>query len=194
MKEDFEKIVEEGIATKNVNNFGRYSQELCKKYGISERTLYSRFTSVFGKSPKNAIAEKVFPSKETLTTLILNCESSEGVRLSLGLSNRYFVGLDLWLSGIGRPTGNARTERVMGTLRREEIDLQDQYDNESEGSSRIGTAILDYNLRRPNAGNGGFAPNSVHIQGRSVLTERRKEARQHTENLRRNHWDQVQPC
>ncbi len=103
-------------------------------------------------------------------------------------------GLDLWLSGIGRPTGNARTERVMGTLRREEIDLQDQYDNESEGSSRIGTAILDYNLRRPNAGNGGFAPNSVHIQGRSVLTERRKEARQHTENLRRNHWDQVQPC
>lgn len=93
MKEDFEKIVEEGIATKNVNNFGRYSQELCKKYGISERTLYSRFTSVFGKSPKNVIAEKVFPSKDELIALVLDCESSEEVRLSLGLSNRYFVGL-----------------------------------------------------------------------------------------------------
>jgi putative transposase len=103
-------------------------------------------------------------------------------------------GLDLWLSGIGRPTGNARTERVMGTLKREEINLQDQYGSESEGRSRIGTAIWDYNFRRPNAGNGGFAPNSVHVQGRRALTERRKTARQHTENRRRNHWGQDQPC
>ena len=103
-------------------------------------------------------------------------------------------GLDLWLSGIGRPTGNARTERVMGTLKREEIKLQEQYENESEARSRISTAIWDYNFRRPNAGNGGFAPNSVHIQGRRALTERRKEARQHTENRRRNHWEQIQPC
>lgn len=103
-------------------------------------------------------------------------------------------GLDLWLSGIGRPTGNARTERVMGTLKREEINLQDQYENEDEARKRIGAAILDYNFRRPNAGNGGFAPNSVHVLGRSILTERRKEARQHAENRRRSHWNQVKPC
>jgi len=103
-------------------------------------------------------------------------------------------GLDLWLSGIGRPTGNARTERVMGTLKREEINLQDQYGSEGEGRSRIGTAIWDYNFRRPNAGNGVHRRNSVHIQGRRVLTERRKAARQHSENRRRNHWDQEQPC
>ncbi|MGK5088833.1 DDE-type integrase/transposase/recombinase [Bdellovibrionota bacterium FG-2] len=103
-------------------------------------------------------------------------------------------GLDLWLSGVGRPTGNARTERVMGTLKREEIKLQDQYGSEDEGRSRIGTAISDYNIRRPNAGNGGFAPNSVHVLGRRILTEKRKEARHHTENRRRNHWDQDQPC
>ena len=29
-------------------------------------------------------------------------------------------GLDIWLSGVGRPTGNARAERVMNTLKREE--------------------------------------------------------------------------
>lgn len=52
-------------------------------------------------------------------------------------------GLDLWLSGIGRPTGNARTERVMGTLKREEIKLQDQYESEDEARSRIGAAIWD---------------------------------------------------
>lgn len=103
-------------------------------------------------------------------------------------------GLDLWLSGIGRPTGNARTERVMGTLKREEIKLQDEYGSEDEARSRIRSAIWDYCFRRPNAGNGGFAPNSVHILGRSVLTKRRKEARQHTENRRRKHWDQNQPC
>lgn len=103
-------------------------------------------------------------------------------------------GLDLWLSGIGRPTGNARTERVIGTLKREEIKLQEKYESEQEARSRISAAIWDYNFRRPNSGNGGFAPNSVHVQGRWTLTERRKKARQHTENRRRNHWDQIQPC
>ena len=84
-------------------------------------------------------------------------------------------GLDLWLSGIGRPTGNARTERVMGTLKREEIKLQEQYGSEEEARSRIGAASWDYNFRRPNAGNGDFAPNSVHLKGRKALTERRKK-------------------
>jgi len=89
-------------------------------------------------------------------------------------------GLDLWLSGVGRPTGNARTERVMGTLKREEIDLQDEYELESEARKRITAKIHDYNFFRPNQGNGGFAPNSVHIIGRYVLSKRRKEARQNT--------------
>jgi putative transposase len=103
-------------------------------------------------------------------------------------------GLDLWLSGIGRPTGNARTERVMGTLKREEIKLQEQYASEDEARSRLKAAIGDYNFRRPNAGNGGFAPNSVHLQGRKILALRRKEARQHAQNRRRKHWDQIQSC
>ncbi len=109
-------------------------------------------------------------------------------------SNIKIQGLDLWLCGIGRPTGNARTERVMGTLKREEIKLQEQYASEDEAQKRISAAIWDYNFRRPNAGNGGFAPNSVHLQGRMKLTERRKEARQFAENRRRTHWEQVQPC
>ena len=99
-------------------------------------------------------------------------------------------GLDLWLSGIGRPTGNARTERVMGTLKREEIDLQDEYESEEEAKTRITAMIHDYNFYRPNQGNGGFAPNSVHHMGRHALTQRRKEARQFTQNQRRKHWTQ----
>ena len=103
-------------------------------------------------------------------------------------------GMTLWLCGIGRPTGNARTERVMGTLKREEIKLQEEYISEKEAQERIGATIWDYNFRRPNAGNGGFAPNSVHLVGRKVLFERRKEARQISENRRRSHWEQEQPC
>lgn len=99
-------------------------------------------------------------------------------------------GLDLWLSGIGRPTGNARTERVMGTLKREEINLQEEYESEEEAKRRIIAMIHDYNFYRPNQGNGGFAPNSVHHIGRHVLSQRRKEARQFTQDKRRKHWTQ----
>lgn len=105
-------------------------------------------------------------------------------------TNIEIQGLKLWLSGIGRPTGNARTERVIGTLKREEINLQEQYGNEAEARDLIGKAIYDYNVNRPNQGNGGFAPNSVHHQGRYELMKRRERARQKAQELRRKHWEQ----
>jgi putative transposase len=103
-------------------------------------------------------------------------------------------GLELWLSGVGRATGNARTERTIGTLKREEIHLQEEYPDEKDGRSRIGQAIWDFNFRRPNAGNGGFAPCSVHILGRKILSDGRQNARQLTHKRRRNFWDQESPC
>ncbi len=105
-------------------------------------------------------------------------------------SNIEIQGLKLWLSGIGRPTGNARTERVIGTLKREEINLQEQYAEETEAKVSIGKSIWDYNFNRPNQGNGGFAPNSVHHMGRAELAKRRANARQQTQTLRRKHWEQ----
>lgn len=99
-------------------------------------------------------------------------------------------GLEIWLSGIGRPTGNARTERVIGTLKHEEIKLQAEYDNEDEARTRINRAIRDYNFRRPNAGNGGFAPQMVHLIGRAPLTKRREEGRQKARTMRVFHWKQ----
>ena len=109
-------------------------------------------------------------------------------------ANIEIQGLELWLSGIGRPTGNARTERTIGTLKREEIHLQEQYPDESDARNRIGKAIWDYNFRRPNAGNGGFAPFYVHVVGRKILLEKRKNARQMTRVRRINFWDRENPC
>lgn len=105
-------------------------------------------------------------------------------------NNIEILGLKLWLSGIGRPTGNARTERVIGTLKREEINLQEQYAVEAEARTSIGNAIWDYNFNRPNQGNGGFAPNTVHHNGRKKMMERRLNARQKAQELRRKHWEQ----
>lgn len=100
-------------------------------------------------------------------------------------------GLELWLSGIGRPTGNARTERAIGTLKREEVNLQDQYESEEEARDKISRAIEDYNFNRPNEGNGGFSPNAVHVNGRKVMMERRQRGRQLARSRRKNHWDQT---
>ncbi len=109
-------------------------------------------------------------------------------------ANLEIQGLDLWLAGIGRPTGNARTERVIGTLKAEEINLQREYKSEEEAQQRIAAAIEDYNFRRPNAGNGGFAPNAVHHLGRHQLTEDRKRARQKAEEKRRMFWTEESGC
>ncbi len=83
-------------------------------------------------------------------------------------------GLDLWLSGVNRPTGNARTEHTIGTLKWEEINLEGEYQSEEQARPRLGSAIWHYNFRRPNSGNGGFAPNIVHLLGRTLLSERRR--------------------
>lgn len=106
-------------------------------------------------------------------------------------SNIDVLGLTLWLSGIGRPTGNARTERTIGTLKAEEITLQDQYESENEARKNIESAIYNYNFRRPNAGNGGFAPNEVHMHGRAKLTNERQQARKQTRAMRRSYWKSV---
>ena len=115
-------------------------------------------------------------------------EAKDGAKYTK--NNIEIQGLKLWLSGIGRPTGNARTERVIGTLKREEINLQEQYANEAEARTSIGSAIWDYNFNRPNQGNGGFAPNAVHHSGRKKMMERRLNARQQAQELRRKHWEQ----
>lgn len=104
-------------------------------------------------------------------------------------NNIKLLGIDLWLCGIGRPTGNARTERTIGTLKNEEIKLQERYEDEDEAYERIKNKIHEYNFERPNAGNGGFAPNSVHVSGRYALTQRRNKYRQTTQNRRRIYWD-----
>ncbi|NDG27839.1 MAG: transposase, partial [Proteobacteria bacterium] len=134
------------------------------------------------KLPSGAMKPRIVADHGSATTAAYTRENIE------------IQGLELWLSGVGRATGNARTERTIGTLKREEVYLQEMYPDEKDGRTKLGNSIWDYNFRRPNAGNGGFAPCSVHILGRKYLYERRKTARQTTQERRRNFWDQKSPC
>jgi transposase InsO family protein len=63
-------------------------------------------------------------------------------------TNIEFLGLELCLSGVGRATGNARTERLIGTLKREEILLEGEYKNESEEGPRWSTNKISTRVRK----------------------------------------------
>lgn len=181
----------------NVNNKFMFLLVLLDWYSrkILSWGLYHQITQLEVVSVvTNAVAIEnidLLPSTELRPIVVADHGSANTSKYTK--ANIEIQGLRLWLSGIGRPTGNARTERVIGTLKREEINLQEQYANETEAKDAIGKAINDYNFERPNQGNGGFAPNSVHHMGRKVLTDRRSRARQKAHELRRKHWEQESP-
>lgn len=93
MKEDFDKAISTAIATKNVNLFGKVSEDLRVKYNVSKKTVHNRFHSMFGCSFRDYVDARILPTKQELTSIILNTSSSEECRLATGLSHRKFVGI-----------------------------------------------------------------------------------------------------
>lgn len=107
-------------------------------------------------------------------------------------SNIEIQGLKLWLSGIGRPTGNARTERVIGTLKKRGDKSTGAICKRGRSQEIHWANNFRLQFQWPNQGNGGFAPNLIHHAGRAVLTKNRLAARQRTQEMRRKHWKQEQ--
>lgn len=93
MKKDFDKIVEVAVQTKDVNMFGKHVKELSRKYGVGEKTIYTRFSSFFGMSPRDYVKSKIWPTYDEMVSLILNTNSSLEVRDQLGLPNLMYVGI-----------------------------------------------------------------------------------------------------
>lgn len=111
MKEEFDKAVSTAIATKDVQLFGKISEELRIKYGVSKKTIHNRFHSMFGSSFRDYVDARILPSKEELISIILNTNSSEECRLLTGLSNRKFVGI--YDSIFGVSTYRAAKEQIL---------------------------------------------------------------------------------
>jgi putative transposase len=165
-----------------------YSRKILR-WSLNHQITRFEVVALVTNAAANESIEKLPP--EMLRPIVVADHGSANTA-SYTKENIEVLGLNLWLCGIGRPTGNARTERTIGTLKNEEIKLQDRYEDEDEAFEKIKNKIHEYNFERPNAGNGGFAPNSVHVQGRYALLERRKKARQSTDKRRRIHWNNHQ--
>jgi hypothetical protein len=76
-----------------VSIFGEYAKEIGVEFGISERVVYVRFKSIYGDSPRNVIKKRVMPTKSVLDQIVIDSDSSEEVKKTLGLSHNLYVGL-----------------------------------------------------------------------------------------------------
>jgi len=77
MKRDFDEVISESIALKDVSHFGKRIKKIADKYGVHERQIYIRFKSIYGASPREIIKKELTPPREKLEDLILSSESSK---------------------------------------------------------------------------------------------------------------------
>lgn len=93
MKTKFEQILKEAIKNRDVRGFSNKIDSIVKDYNVSEKTVYNRFKSQYGKSPREVILESMMPTNDELSSIIMNSSSSEEVRKKVGLSSRLFTGI-----------------------------------------------------------------------------------------------------
>lgn len=85
MKECFDKLIEEAIEKKDVCLFGKHAHNIAKQFGVSHKTVYNRFKSMYGKNPQDMIKDSLLPTKAKLESVILNTSSAEECRNVLNL-------------------------------------------------------------------------------------------------------------
>lgn len=111
MKEEFDSAISTAIKTKNVQLFGKLSEELSIKYKVSKKTVHNRFHSMYGASFREYVDARILPTKEELVSIILNTNTSEECRVATGLSHRKFVGIYDKLLGVS--TYKEAKERIL---------------------------------------------------------------------------------
>jgi hypothetical protein len=57
------------------HNVTRHMESIAEKYGVSQKTAYTRFTTYFGMSPKKYVRNQLTPTKEQLSSMIMNSET-----------------------------------------------------------------------------------------------------------------------
>ena len=93
MKDEFERIIKKGTANKDLDAFGKEIDYLTTKFNVVMKTIYTRFKSCYGKSPREVILDSIYPSKQEFIDIVINSSTGTEVRKELGLSNRHFVGI-----------------------------------------------------------------------------------------------------
>jgi len=93
MKCEFDKILSMAVYIKDVNYFGKCVKEVSDKYGVCKKTVYNRFKSMYGCSPREFLSGKIEPTTAELSSIVLSSATTLEVREFLGLSTSQFVGM-----------------------------------------------------------------------------------------------------
>lgn len=76
MKDDFDALLSKFVSAKEIIGVGEEMTRLAEKYGVSHKTCYNRFKSMYGKSPTEYIRDAVYPSKDVIDSCVLNSSDS----------------------------------------------------------------------------------------------------------------------
>ncbi len=92
MKEDFDKLIET-VVNDPAALTDPLMEDIAKKYGVCKKTTYTRLRTMYGKTLREVLRDKLTPSKEELSSLILNSTHVEEVWASLKRGKDFYKGL-----------------------------------------------------------------------------------------------------
>lgn len=100
------------------------------------------------------------------------------------------MGADLSFARVHRPTDNALTERVIGTVKQEEIYVVSSYPDEQSSREEIGSYLNIYNNDRPHQSLWNFTPAHVHeVNNKTKILEELVRLKQETKLKRKLYWE-----
>jgi transposase InsO family protein len=102
------------------------------------------------------------------------------------------MGAELSFSRVNRPTDNARTERLFGTIKQEEIYVVGNYPDEISARREIGQYLDYYHHRRPHQGLWNFTPAYVHhVNNKSQILDELNKLKINSKHRRKQYWTQI---
>ena len=92
MYDDFLQMIDGMLADQHYN-VSAAIEEMSLKYGIGQKTLYTRFHSYFHTSPKKYVSQLLTPSRDELASMILNTESVDELWAKLPRPYHFYNGI-----------------------------------------------------------------------------------------------------
>lgn len=93
MKECLDKIVNEFIDKRTLEGLATSILGCGKELGISDKTVYNRFKSMYGMNPRNYVLSKIYPTHEDICKLILSTETCAEFKEKINLPHTVYVGI-----------------------------------------------------------------------------------------------------
>lgn len=132
-------------------------------------------------------AEGIIRGKQPLPKLRVDRGSPNTAHLTQDFFDD--LGAELSYARVHRPTDNAITERLFGTVKQEEIYLVGSYPDEQSGWEEIGRYLEFYHNQRPHQALWNFTPAHVHaVNNKSLILEELKRLKTQTKQRRKEYW------